>query len=98
MSLAPIATVEYLKTSRPLASNHNLGVAVAELNLSNRPPSGVNLPENYRRATHDAPRSSTRARITASPDLNSPLARDQNQVRASSWLSITRPMEPAKTP
>jgi hypothetical protein len=70
-SLAPIATVEYLKPALSLAGNHDLGVMLAEFYLSNWPACSVNLPENYRRATRHAPRSSTRAQITASPDLNS---------------------------
>jgi hypothetical protein len=37
MQLVPIATVEYLKTSRPFASNHDLGMAIAQLDLTNRP-------------------------------------------------------------
>jgi len=34
--LAPIAAVEYLEAARPLAYNHGLGMAIAELDLTNR--------------------------------------------------------------
>ena len=33
--LSPIAAVEYLEATCPLARNHDLGVALAELNLPN---------------------------------------------------------------
>jgi hypothetical protein len=36
MPLAPIAAVKYLEAALPLASNHGLGVAVAQFDLSNR--------------------------------------------------------------
>jgi hypothetical protein len=70
MWLAPIATVEYLETIPAFASNHGLGMTVAQLDLTNRTSCRVDLPENYRRAAHGASRRSTRRRVAASPDLN----------------------------
>jgi hypothetical protein len=69
--LPPVAPVEYLEAARSLAGDHNLGVTLAEFYLSNRPAGGVNLAENYRRVTPHTTWRSTRARIAASPDLNS---------------------------
>ena len=37
VGLAPIAAVENLQAALTLASNHDLGMAIAELDLSNRP-------------------------------------------------------------
>jgi hypothetical protein len=47
-----------------------LGVALAKLYLANGPASGVNLPENYRRAARPASRRPAGTRIPASPDLD----------------------------
>src|SRR5271166_4514598 len=44
MSLAPIAAIMNFEASRPLASNHGLGMAIAQLDLTNWPASGVDLP------------------------------------------------------
>jgi len=44
--LAPIAVVEYLKAALAFASDHRLSMAIAELYLSNGPPSGVNLAQD----------------------------------------------------
>jgi hypothetical protein len=68
--LAPIAAVEYLEAALSFTSNDGLGVPIAQLDLTNRPASGVNLPENYRRAVPGASRRSARRRVAASPDLN----------------------------
>jgi hypothetical protein len=43
-SLAPIAAVEYLKAARPFASDHCLGMAIAQLDLADRPSGRVDLP------------------------------------------------------
>jgi len=70
MSLAPIAAVEYLEAALAFASNHNLCMPIAKLDLSNRTAGCVDLPENYHRS-HGASRRSARRRVAASPDLNS---------------------------
>lgn len=41
MSLAPIATVEYLEASSPLASDHSPGIAIAQFYLANVPGSSI---------------------------------------------------------
>jgi hypothetical protein len=46
------------------------GMAIAELDLSNRPARGVELAENYHRTRRSASRRPARALIAASPDLN----------------------------
>jgi hypothetical protein len=56
MSLAPIAAVKYLEAALAFAGNHDFGMAIAKLDLSNRPARGVNLPKNYRRAARRASR------------------------------------------
>jgi hypothetical protein len=48
--LTPIAAVEYLEASLAFASIHDLGVAIAEFDLTNRPPGRIDLPKDYRRA------------------------------------------------
>jgi len=58
--LVPIAAVEYLESAPPLASNHHLGVPIAQIDLTNRPARGVNLPQNYRRAARRASRGPVR--------------------------------------
>jgi hypothetical protein len=65
-----LAAVLNLQAAAPFPSDHDLSVTAAELDLTNRPASSVNLPENYPR---DSPRiaRTTRAQIAASPDLNS---------------------------
>jgi hypothetical protein len=68
--LAPIAAVENLKAARPLARNHSLGVTIAQLDLTDRPPCRVKLAENYRRAAHVASRRPAGAQVPATPDLN----------------------------
>jgi hypothetical protein len=68
--LAPIAAIEYLQAALTLASNHDLGVALAELDLPNRPASGVKLAENDGRAVPGAARCPAGTLITAPPDLN----------------------------
>jgi hypothetical protein len=57
--LTPIAAIKYLKTVRPLASNHCLGVAITELDLTHRSASGVKLAENNRRAVPGTSRRPT---------------------------------------
>jgi hypothetical protein len=52
--LAPIATVEYLQAAVSLADNHRLGMAIAELDLTDRPACCVKLAENYRRPSRRA--------------------------------------------
>jgi hypothetical protein len=47
--------------ARPFAADHDLGVMLAKLYLPNRPASGVNLPQNYRRAALSASRRPARA-------------------------------------
>jgi len=70
MGLAPIATVEYLEAALTFASNHGLGMAIAQLDLTNRTARCVDLPENYRRtACRASPRSAGRW-VTASPYLD----------------------------
>ena len=49
MSLAAITTVKYHESALAFPSNHDRGMTIAQLDLSNRPARGVNLPENYRR-------------------------------------------------
>jgi hypothetical protein len=44
--LAPIAAVLNLQAARPLARNDDLGMTIAEFDLSNRPASSVDLPED----------------------------------------------------
>jgi len=50
ISLAPVAPVEYLEAALAFASSHDLGVAIAQLDLANRPAGCNDLPENYRRS------------------------------------------------
>lgn len=66
---SPISSIVNLKFALALASDHDPSVAVTQLDLSNRPARGVDLPKNYRRTGHDAPRCSARRRLVASPDL-----------------------------
>jgi hypothetical protein len=44
--LAPITAVEYLEAALTLASNHGLGVAIAERDLTHRPACSIELAEN----------------------------------------------------
>jgi hypothetical protein len=69
-ALAPIAAVEYLQAAHSLAGNHDVGVAIAQLDLTNGPARRVKLAENYRRAIPGASRRPAGTQITASPDLN----------------------------
>ena len=71
--------IEYLKAARLFASNHGIGMAIAQLDLTNRPAGCINLPENYRRVARCAPRRSARHRVAAPPDLNG--RRDRIEVR-----------------
>ncbi len=48
MWLTPIAAVEYLEAALAFASNHNLGMAIAQFDLTNRSAPCVDLPENYK--------------------------------------------------
>jgi len=57
--LAPIATTDYLQAALTLAGNHDLGMAIAQFDLTDRPASGVKLAENYRRAIPGASRRPT---------------------------------------
>jgi hypothetical protein len=58
--LAPIAAaVEYLQAALMLADSPDLGVAIAELDLTYRPASGVKLAENDSRAVPGASRRPT---------------------------------------
>jgi len=41
--LAPAAAVEYLEAAHPLASNHDLGMAIPRLDLPDWPARGVKL-------------------------------------------------------
>jgi len=43
--LPPVAAIEYLEASRPLAGNHGLGMATAQFDLSNWPAGRVDLQE-----------------------------------------------------
>jgi hypothetical protein len=74
-----------------LASNHDLGVAIAELDLANRPACRVKLAENYRRAVPGASRRSTPAQITAPPDLNG--RRFGIEVRFEHRLSLSSSLD-----
>ena len=47
MRLAPIEPVEYLKAALPFAVNNGFGMAIAQLNLTNRPACCIELAENY---------------------------------------------------
>ena len=49
--LASVTTVEYLQAAVTLASNHDLGMAIAQLDLTHRPASSVKLAENDSRVT-----------------------------------------------
>jgi len=77
--LAPIAAVEYLEAALAFASNHGLGMAIAQLDLTNWTSGCIDLPENYRRTVHGAPWRSARRCIGASPDLDG--RRDRIKVR-----------------
>jgi hypothetical protein len=68
--LAPIAAVENLQAAHTLANDHDLGMAIAEFHLAQRPARGVKLAENYRRAVPGASRRPAGTQIAASPDLN----------------------------
>jgi hypothetical protein len=65
MRLAPVSAIEYLHATLPLASNHGLGVAIAELDLTDWPARGVKLAENYRESC---------GRFAVSHDVRSELA------------------------
>jgi len=52
--------VEYLEAALAFASNHGLGMAIAQLDLANRPAGCVDLPENYRRSLRSASRCPAR--------------------------------------
>jgi hypothetical protein len=86
MSLAPSATVEYLEAALPLASCHNLGMAIAHLDLTNGPAGRIDLSKNYCRVTR--PRIAVLGTATGNHMARSgrPLGRDRSQVRASSGL------------
>ena len=86
MRLAPIATVENLKAALTLAGSHDLGVAIAKLDLTNRPACCVKLAENDRRAIHYASRRPAGTQITASPDLNR--RRRGIEVRLEHWFGL----------
>jgi hypothetical protein len=87
--LEPIAAVEYLEAGPAFPSNHGLVMAIAQLDLTNRPARCVDLPKNYRRGARRASRCSARRRVAASPDLNS--RRRRIEVRFEHCLvSITR--------
>ena len=62
--------VENLQTADPLTCNHDLGMAIAEFDLTNRPAKRRQAAENYRRAIPGASRRPAGRQITASPDLN----------------------------
>jgi hypothetical protein len=68
---ALVATIEYLQAALSLAGSHNLGVAIAQLDLTHRPARRVELAKNDRRAIPSAPRRPAGARIAAAPDLDS---------------------------
>ncbi len=70
MSSAPLAAVLDFEPSSPFASNHYLSMAIAQLDLSNRPAGCIDLPQNYRNSAIRASRYSARHRTSASPDLN----------------------------
>jgi hypothetical protein len=40
MRLARVSAIEYLQAARTLASNHDLGVPIAEFDLTQRPARG----------------------------------------------------------
>jgi hypothetical protein len=54
------------EAARPLTSNDELGVRVAELDLPNRQAAGVNLPQDDRRAG-SLDRKATTSRAVVSP-------------------------------
>ena len=86
--LAPIAAVEYLEAALAFTRNQGLGMAIAQLDLTNWPASSINLPDNYRRAARRASRRSARHHIAASPNLNG--RRDRIEVRLEHrFLSTT---------
>ena len=65
--LAPIAAVEYLEAAFAFASNHGHGMAIAQLDLANRPAGCIDLPENYRRSAHGLSRCSAQRRVPHRP-------------------------------
>jgi hypothetical protein len=68
--LTPIAAIKYLKTVRPLAGNHDLGMAITELDLPNWPACCVELTENDGRSIRSASRRPAGRQVAALPDLN----------------------------
>jgi hypothetical protein len=76
-------TVEYLHAALALASNHDLGMAIAELDLPDWPASSVKLAEDY--SSPDSSRSAALCRDTDTRIARSepPSARDRSRVRAS---------------
>jgi hypothetical protein len=58
------------ETARSLAGNHDFGVTLAELYLSNRSASGINLLQDDGRAALGASWRSARHRLATSPDLD----------------------------
>jgi hypothetical protein len=68
---APVSPVLNLESARSLANDHNLSMAIAELDLSNRPAGDVNLARDDRRAGLSAPRRPAGAGIAAVSNLDS---------------------------
>jgi hypothetical protein len=64
---APTAPLEYLEAALAFASNHSLSMAIAQLDLTDRPPCRVDLPKNYRRSAHRASRRSARRWVATPP-------------------------------
>src|SRR5208337_3245552 len=62
-------------------------MAIAQLDLTNRPARCVDLPKNCRRSAHAASLYSTQRRVAASPDLNS--RRRGIEVRLEHRLSLS---------
>jgi hypothetical protein len=88
--LAPIATIEYLQAELTLAGNHDLGMAIAQFDLTDWPASGVKLAENDRRAIPGASRRLAGTQVTASPDLN--CRRREIKVRFEHRLCLSGPL------
>ena len=81
---APIAPVEYLEAARPFASDHRLGMPIAELDLTNVPSSSINF-FGYQRRPSGA-LSGPAWRNVAASIAASGQGWDRNRVRASFWL------------
>jgi hypothetical protein len=90
-SLTPIAAVEYLEAVLAFPSDHGLGMAITQLDLTNRSTGRINLAENYRRASRSASWRVAGARVAAVSNLDGCRLRVEARLEHC-FLSITNPL------